>query len=80
MAQSGKTFWQRAAQQALVAIMHQLLKVIYHILKTGESYHELGADYYQTADPQRTARRLAKRLERLGFTVTLTPAPTALAG
>jgi hypothetical protein len=77
MAQSGRTFWQRAAQQVLVAIMHQLLKVIYHILKTGDCYHEFGADYYQTADPQRTARRLTKRLERLGFTVTLAPAPAA---
>jgi transposase len=65
------------AQQALVAIMHQLLKVIYRILKTGEPYRELGADYYQTADPQRTARRLTKRLERLGYTVTLAPAPAA---
>jgi transposase len=65
------------AQQALVAIMHQLLKVIYHLLKTGAPYHELGADSYQTADPQRTARRLTKRLERLGFTVTLAPATAA---
>lgn len=64
-------------QQALVAIMHQVLKVIYHILKTGESYRELGADYYQTGDPHRTARRLTKRLERLGYTVTLAPAPAA---
>jgi transposase len=65
------------AQQALVAIMHQLLKVIYRILKTGEPYRELGADYYRPADPQRTARRLTKRLERLGFTVSLSPAPAA---
>jgi transposase len=68
------------AQQALVAIMHQLLKVIYHILKTGEHYRELGAAYYHTAAPHRTARRLTKRLERLGFTVTLSPAPVANAG
>jgi hypothetical protein len=33
------------AQQALVAIMYQLLKVIYLILKTEEPYRELGADY-----------------------------------
>jgi len=65
------------AKQALVAIMHQLLKVIYHLLKTGEPYRELGLDYYHPAAPQRTARRLTKRLERLGYTVTLTPAPAA---
>jgi len=62
------------AQQALVAIMHQLLKVIYHILTTGESYRELGADYYQTLESKQTARRLTKRLERLGYTVTLSSA------
>ena len=65
------------AQQAVVAIMHQLLKVIYHLLKTGECYRELGPDYYQPADPQRTAARLTKRLERLGYLVTLVPAPAA---
>ncbi len=65
------------AQQALVAIMHQLLKVIYHILKTGEAYRELGADSDQPVDPQRTARRLTKRLERLGYTVTIAPKPAA---
>jgi len=65
------------AQQAVVAIMHQLLKVIYHILNTGEVYRELGADYYEVADPARTARRLTKRLERLGYTVTLSPAAAA---
>ena len=61
------------AQQALVAVMHQLLKVIYRMLKTGELYRELGADYDQTADPRRAVQRLTKRLERLGFTVTLAP-------
>jgi len=58
----------------LVAIMHQLLKVIYHILQTGESYHELGADYYEVREAKHTVHRLTKRLERLGYTVTLSPA------
>jgi transposase len=65
------------ARQALVAIMHQLLKVIYRILRTGEPYHELGADYYQRADPARLAQRLSKRIEQLGYTVTLAPTPDA---
>ena len=65
------------AQQALVAVMHQQLKVIHHILKTGEVYRELGADYYQTADPHRAVQRHTKQLERLGYTVTLTPVAKA---
>jgi hypothetical protein len=63
------------AQQALVAIMHELLKVIYHILKTGECYRELGADHYQTANPQRQVQRLTRRLERLGYSVSVAPKP-----
>jgi transposase len=66
------------AQQALVAVMHQLLKVIYHILKTGELYKELGADD-QTANQQRTFRRMARRLERNGYIVTAPPAPATKA-
>lgn len=66
------------AQQALVAIMHQLLKVIYHILKTGELYHELGDDD-PTANQQRTLRRMARRLERNGYIVTAPPAPATKA-
>ena len=65
------------AQQALVAIMHQLLKLIYHILKTGEHYRELGTDADQPADSHRTVHRLRKRLERLGYTVTPAPTPAA---
>ena len=66
------------AQQALVAVMHQLLKVIYHILKTGELYQELGAND-QTANQQRTLRRMAGRLERNGYIVTAPPAPATKA-
>lgn len=65
------------AQQALVAIMHQLLKLIYRILQTGEHYRELGADADQPADSQRSVRRLRKRLERLGYTVMPTAPPAA---
>jgi hypothetical protein len=67
----------RGAQQALVASMHQLLKVIYHILKTGEPDHELGADDSETTATERTVQRLTKRLERLGYTITLAPAATS---
>ena len=65
------------AQQALMAIMHQLLKVLYHLLQTGEPYREVGAASSQTANPQRAVRRHKRGLERLGYIVSLTPAPAA---
>ncbi len=61
-------------QKAIVAVMHNLLRVIYHVLRDRVPYRELGADYYQPCDPARTTRRLVKGLERLGYTVTLAPA------
>jgi len=57
--------------------MHQLLKLIYRILQTGEHYREQGTDADQPADSHRTVRRLRKRLERLGYTVTPTSPPAA---
>jgi transposase len=64
-------------QKAVVAVMHHLLRLIYRVLHDHIPYHEVGPDYYQPADPARTARRLAKRIEQLGYAVTLTPSEAA---
>lgn len=64
--------------RAIFAVAHKILLIAYCILKTGTPYQELGGDYFDKLNPGRTARRLVKRLERLGLTVTLAPseAPT----
>ena len=56
---------------AVVAVGHSLLVVTYKMLKHGQSYSELGADYRDNLDPQRQTRYHVKRLERLGYEVTL---------
>ena len=62
----------RGPNKAAVAVAHTLLDVAWHILTTGETYHDLGADYFAyRADPQREARRLLTQLEHLGFSATL---------
>ena len=40
---------------------------------TGETYRDLGGDYYHRRDPQRQINRLVSQLQRLGQHVTLTP-------
>jgi len=60
-------------QKAVVAIMHNLVVVIYHVLRDGKPYRELGPDYVQPLDPARVARRHVQQLERLGYAVTLAP-------
>ena len=61
----------RGEKRALLAVAHSLLTVIWHMLKYGTAYRELGADYFDRIEPQRLERQAVSRLERLGFTVTL---------
>lgn len=64
-------------QKALVAVMHNLLTIIYAMLRDHTPYQELGPDYYQQGDPERTKRRLVRQLEQLGYAVSLDAAPAA---
>jgi transposase len=65
----------RGPNKAAVAVAHSLLEVIWHLLSTGVTYNDLGADHFdKRRDPDRQRRRLVDQLERLGYTVTLEPA------
>ena len=63
----------RGKQKALVAVMHHMLTVVYHVLRDRVPYAELGPDYVARQDPQRAAHRHVAQLERLGYRVTLSP-------
>ena len=70
----------RGPNKAAVAVAHSLLDLIWHLLSTGELFHDLGDDYFaRRQDPKRQTRRLVNQLERLGYTVTLTPTATPTA-
>ena len=56
-----------------VAVAHSLLVVIYHVLKTGKPYIELGVDYFDQLDATHIERHHVRRLEQLGYNVTLSP-------
>ncbi len=60
---------------AVATVAHSLLDVIWHMLTTGEAFTDLGEDYFTSPrDEDHQARRLIGQLEKLGFTVQLTPA------
>jgi transposase len=61
----------RGRKRALVAVGHTLLVIVYHVLKRGTTYVELGADFLDRLEPERLTRQLVKRLESLGHKVTL---------
>ncbi len=68
----------RGAQRAIVAIGHSILVSLYHMLRAGQPYADLGGTYFDQRERQAVQRRLVRRLERLGLTVTVEPrAPAA---
>jgi transposase len=60
-----------------VAVAHSVLVIAYHVLKTGRPHCELGADYFDQLDAERIERHHVKRLQQLGYEVTLAPRPAA---
>jgi len=59
--------------RALGAIKHSILVAYWHMFKTGETYRDLGGDYFQRRDPVRATKRLVAKLQQLGHSVTLQP-------
>ena len=47
------------------------------MLKTGYGYHELGGNYMDKINKEQLQRHFMKRLQKLGFNVTLEPKPEA---
>ena len=63
----------RGKLRALVAVEHSILVAVWHMLRNGEAYEELGTDFYTRRDPQRTRARAIRDLEALGYQVEITP-------
>jgi transposase len=68
----GRLAARRGKKKALVAVAHRLVEIIYNVLKKGQRYEELGEDYQEKGpDKDRLAKRLLRRLEKLGVKVTV---------
>jgi transposase len=61
----------RGNKKAAVAVGHSILVIAYHLLKKEVSYQELGSNYFDDHDRQAVERRSVRRLEALGYKVTL---------
>jgi transposase len=64
-------------KKAIVAVAHAILVIIYHVLKHRVPYRELGADYFDKLNVTYIKRHHVRRLESLGFKVTLQPLQAA---
>jgi len=63
----------RGRKKVVVAVGHSILVIIYHRLRTGQDYRDLGTDYFATLDSDRVTQHHVQRLSLLGYEVTLTP-------
>jgi transposase len=67
----------RGQQKAVMAVAHSVLIILYHMLRDGRPSSDWGAEYFEQWEAARLERYHVRRLERLGYTVTLTPPPAA---
>ena len=61
----------RGKKRAILAVAHSILVMAYYMIQRQEPYRDAGADFFDRLQPEDTARRLVKRLETLGYHVTL---------
>lgn len=61
----------RGSNRAAVAVGHSILVIAYHMLKNRKPYFELGANYFDKRREKATVNHAVKRLESLGYKVTL---------
>lgn len=52
---------------AITATAHKLARILYHLLKYRQPYHDFGADHYEQQYRARVLRNLNRRAVKLGF-------------
>jgi transposase len=63
----------RGMKRALLAVGHTIPVIVYHLLTRKQPYQDLGAAYFDKLEQYRVEQRLVRRLERLGYRVSLQP-------
>ena len=65
----------RGPKKAIVAVAASILTAIYHMLKDGTMYQDLGPNHFDARAQERQKNRLIKRLADMGYAVQVTPLP-----
>lgn len=62
-------------KKAIVAVQHAMVVALWHMLSRGVAHQDLGADYFDRRNTERTQRHYVRRLEKLGYEVVLVQKP-----
>ena len=63
----------RGPKKAIMAVVASILTAIYHMLKDGTMYKDLGREHFVRRSTDQQKNRLVKRLADLGYTVAIKP-------
>src|SRR5215470_10142035 len=63
----------RGPKKAVCAVAASILTTIYHMIKDGTQFEDLGADHFDRRSKDVRAKRLVAQLAKLGFDAKLTP-------
>lgn len=63
----------RGPQKAICAVAASILTAIYHMLKDGTPYHDLGPDHFTRRSKTTRTQRLVRSLQHLGYEVEIKP-------
>jgi transposase len=61
----------RGSNRAVMAVAHAILVIIYHMLKNGTRYRDLGPNHFDKLNERSTLNRAVARIQALGYEVTL---------
>jgi transposase len=61
----------RGGNRAAIAVGRHILEIAYHVLRDGVAYEDLGVNYYDERKKDAVVRNAVKRLEKLGYKVTV---------
>jgi transposase len=64
----------RGAKKAIIAVAASMLTAIWHMLRDGTEWQDMGAAHFDRADAQKTANRLIRRLQQIGVNVQVVTA------
>jgi transposase len=65
----------RGPKRAICAVAASILAAVYHMLRDGTVYQDLGPDHFHRGSAEEQASRLARQIAKLGFTCSIVPAP-----
>jgi transposase len=72
------TEWQtgprQLSTQSVAASAASILTIVYHMLRDGTCYRDLGPEYFSRRNPAKLAAKLVNRIRNLGYHVEISAA------